>query len=132
MANKPTSIKIQVDGLSELQKALREAGGDDLKAALKEVNKEAAEVVAATARSRVPVRSGSLLSSLRTSATLKSGVIRIGKAKVPYAGPIHFGWPKRHIHPQPFLYDSLDARYSQVIKIYEDRIDKLLAQHFKG
>lgn len=126
MANKPTSIKIHVEGLKELQKDLRAAGGDDLKDALKAVNKEAAEVVANAARPRVPVLSGRLLGSLRTSSTLRTGVIRVGKAKIPYAGPIHFGWPKRNIQPQPFLYDALDARHDEVLDAYDAAVEKLI------
>jgi hypothetical protein len=31
-----------------------------------------------------------------------AAVVRAGRASVPYAGPIHWGWPSRHITAQPF------------------------------
>lgn len=128
MAKNPneTGFKIKVEGLATLQKELRQLGGDGMKDALKALNREAADTVADAARSRIPVRSGNLAATLRTSSTLRTGVVRIGKAKVPYAGPIHFGWPKRHIRPQPFMYDALDARYNEVVELYYDRLNKLI------
>ena len=50
---------------------------------------------------------------------------RLAKS-VPYAGVIHFGWPRHNIEPQPFLYDALDRRSDEVIKLYEDRITDLV------
>jgi hypothetical protein len=74
---------------------------------------------------RVPVRSGKLKSTMRVSASTRSGSVRAGgKRSAPYAGPIHFGWPNRPqlqrswyggpIRPNPFLYSALDARRSEV------------------
>ena len=78
------------------------------------------------ALSRVPRRSGRLAASIRSSATVKSGVVRAGGAKLPYAKPIHFGWPKHNISPQPFLYEALDARRSAVIDAYVERVAKIV------
>ena len=52
-----------------------------------------------------------------------------GRKAVPYAGPIHFGWPARNIEPQPFLYDALDDKADEVAHLYglgiEVLVDKL-------
>ena len=44
-----------------------------------------------------------------------------GGKEVPYAGPIHFGWPARRIKPQPFFYDAIDGRRDEI----KDRYEKL-------
>jgi hypothetical protein len=122
VANKPG---VQVEGLKGLVRALKRAGADDLLAALKSANAEAAKTVEETARPDVPSRSGKLVGSLRSSATPRAGVVRIGKASVPYAGPIHFGWPARNIAPRPFLYEALDQRADEILGLYHDRIERL-------
>jgi hypothetical protein len=116
---------VRVTGLKRLARELKKAGEslDDLKA----LNLEAASTVEDAARPDVPRRSGRLAASLRSSATPRAGVVRIGKASVPYAGPIHFGWRRRNIHPQPFLYDALGARRDEITRVYEDGLDEFLA-----
>jgi hypothetical protein len=48
---------------------------------------------------------------------------------VPYAGPIHFGWPARNIRPNPFIYQVLDSRRDEVLKLYERRIDEIITKY---
>lgn len=127
--------RIQVEGLKRLQRALKKAGADDLLAMLKEANTEAALSVESAARPNVPTRTGRLVGSLRSSGTARAGVVRIGKARVPYAGPVMFGWPSRPdkgrrwrggpIKPNPFLYDALDRRRAEVEALYLQRIERL-------
>lgn len=118
---------IEVVGSRELRKALRAAAGDldDLKAA----HAAAAAVVETRATAEVPRRSGRLASSIRSSGQAAGGVVRSGKASVPYAGPIHFGWRAHNIEPNPFLYDALDAKRAEVIETYETAIDKIKKTH---
>lgn len=118
--------QIKVQGLNGLIRGLKRAEAEDLLDKLKESNAEAARIVKDTAYPNVPVRSGNLAASLRSSATARAGVVRIGKAKVPYAGPIHFGWHRKHIAPNPFLYEAMDARIDEVTTAYWERVEKLL------
>lgn len=117
--------RIQVTGLKELTREIRKAGDKTLLEDLKDANRQSAKLVESAARPRVPVRSGKLVASLRSSGTLRAGVIRLGKANVPYAGPIHFGWPAHGIHPQPFLYEALESKAHEVEALYKDRIERL-------
>jgi hypothetical protein len=125
MSTKPG---IQVEGAKELRRDLKRAGDKELVDELKAAHREAAETVADAARPLVPVQSGKLLRSVRAGATATSGVVRAGKVAVPYAGPVHFGWPARHITPQPFLYDALDRRRDEVVGVYKDRIAALVGR----
>lgn len=96
------------------------------KSELKTLHGDAAKIVEQDALGRAPVRSGRLRESIRSSGTQKAGVVRAGFARVPYVGPIHFGWAKRNIRPQPFLYDAKDARRDEVVRSVEQGIDALI------
>jgi hypothetical protein len=99
---------------------------DDLKD-LREIHLAAAKIVEEVARERVPVRTGRLRRTIKASATRTRGVVSAGRnGIVPYAGPIHFGWPARNIEPQPFIYDALDARKDQIVRQYEERVGQLV------
>lgn len=93
---------------------------------LKTMHAEAAKLVQGDAARIVPVRSGTLRNTLRSTGTVKSGVVRAGFAKVPYAGPIHFGWPARNIRPNPFLYKAADARADDVVNLFDERVAALI------
>ena len=116
----------KVDGLKELQKEIRKTEDVELKKSLRLANKEAAQVVADQAKVEVPRRSGRLARSIGTQASQTSAFVKAGTAaRVPYAGPIHFGWPKRNIRPQPFLYEALDKRIGEVRRAYEKNLGKI-------
>ena len=115
--------RVQVEGLRELRKALKTAqkGYEDVKAA----GLEAAVPVEKQARVLVPKLTGALEGTIRSAGQASGAVVRAGFARVPYAGVIHFGWPGHNISPNPFLYDALDQRRSEVIKIYQERINTI-------
>ena len=122
-----TKPSITVEGAGDLRKALRkiEGGIADLKAA----HAESAVVVEKRAEQLVPYRTGTLAASIRSSGQAAGGVVRAGKASVPYAGVIHFGWKAHNIKPRPFLYDALDQRRNEVLDVYESRVGSLIHQH---
>ena len=122
-----TKPEIEVEGARQLKRALRQVEGGT--SDLKEIHAKAAKIVEGAALPLVPRRSGRLADTLRSSGIASGGVVRAGFAKVPYAGPIHFGWAARNISPQPFLYDALDARRGEVIAAYEDNVKKLIKKH---
>ncbi len=121
MAGKPV---VQVTGAKELRAALKHMGAD-LKD-LTRTNKAAAQPVAERAREIAPNVSGRLSGSTRATATRTQGLVAAGGSAVPYAGPIHFGWRARNISPQPFLYDALDQRKDEVVRVYEERVGELV------
>lgn len=92
---------VTVVGARELRKALKsvEGGLADLKA----THDKIAQIVVPVGRREAPRRTGRLAGSVRGSGTKTQAVVRAGGARLPYGGPIHWGWPKRHIKAQPFL-----------------------------
>jgi len=129
-ANPSDSVKIE--GLSKLQKDLRKLSTDALdlnKQEFLSTNKKVAEIIIDESKKYIPVRSGALAQSVRNASTKKSAKIRAGSVAVPYAGPIHFGWPSRGIRPNPFLYDAIDRRRDEVRERYVDLIDALTMKY---
>ena len=123
-----TGQKIQIDGLKETQAALR-AVSNDLKTEMKPTHLKAAEVIVEGAKRYVPVNTGRLAASIRAAATQTGGKVRAGSAAVPYAGPVHFGWPARRIKPQPFIYEAMDVRRQEVLDVYAERLSKIFIRY---
>ena len=117
--------RITVDGVKQLRSAMRKAQDADI-AELKAANAEGAAIVATQARFNVPVDTGALQASVRSSGTNAAGVVRAGFASVRYAGVIHFGWPEHGIEPDPYLFDAADQRMAQVVDQYVDQVNKIL------
>jgi len=100
---------VEVDGLRTLRRSLK-AAGLSLQD-LKDAHNEVAQLVVRAAAPHAPRRSGALVATDRGSGTQTAAVVRAGRAAVPYAGPIHWGWPARGIRAQPWLYDAaVDSR----------------------
>jgi hypothetical protein len=117
---------LEVEGGRRLRSTLRAAAGDleDLKS----VHETVSRMVAAAAKARAPHRSGRLAASGRGSRAAGMAVVRFGSARVPYAGPIHYGWPKRNITAQPFAVDAAHETEPAWTEVYLSELDKILAQ----
>lgn len=116
--------QVQVKGAKELRKQLK-AAGDDL-ADLKATHKKIAEIVEFDALQLAPVVTGGLVRSIRASGTQTSAIVRAGGARLPYAGPIHYGWPQRNITAQPFLLDAQSEKYEDWMQEYTQLVEKAL------
>ena len=128
----PSESGVKVSNLREINKALAAVGVP--KDAIKDAGKESGELVASEARSLAPVRTGALRNSIRVGATARgkitvlAGNNRTSKSAVPYANPIHWGWFKRHIRPQPFFVTALGYTRSEIYDNYFKQMEKLIMQ----
>lgn len=121
--------RIEVVGLARLRRTMRAAGVDV--GQIKELNRAAAAVAAPDVTGRTPVgppTGGHLRDTVRVGATGKAGVIRIGNKGKPYAGPVHWGWPKRNIRPNPWAADAARAAEPAWTEVYVRGIETILAQ----
>lgn len=121
------NIGIEVQG-RELRRALR-ATGNDVRGDLKGIHAKSARLVEDQSRLEVPLLSGTLRDTIRSSGQQTKGVVRAGYASVPYAGPIHFGWAAHGIAPQPFIYEAMDERREEVIDAYENAVRDAARKH---
>lgn len=118
------AIEVRLDGGRQLRAGLAgiEGGLEDLKAA----NKEAAGIAAGGAVKRVPVVSNKLAGTIRAAGTKTAGIVRVGTKRVPYAGPINYGWPGRNIAPSFFLNDGAQATEPRWIPVYMKHLEELV------
>ena len=116
--------EVKIEGLAKVRRQLKNLSSDvDYRAQeFLPVNKTIADAVAGDSKNYVPILTGTLSGTIRALASKTSARVRAGSKAVPYAGPIHFGWPARFIRPQPFIYDAIDKRRGEI----KDRYDKLV------
>lgn len=120
-------LSVQVEGLRELVRDLERAGVDldDLKDAIGRISAEGAE----TAQGHTPRRSGKLAGTVRGNRAKNKAQVTIGTARVPYAGPIIFGWPKRGIRPAHTI-DRTDAvMVHRAPQILDDELGRIFAKY---
>lgn len=117
-------LRQELKGAAQLRRTLK-AAGDDL-ADLTAANTRAAKVVEEATLGLVPIDSGWLASTIRSSGTKTAGTVRAGNASAPYAGPIHWGWPARNIPANPFAADAAKLTEAVWGAIYTEAVDKAL------
>lgn len=123
MAKRPA---IEVEGARELKRIIRKLNKQELRDEMKEANFNAASIIADEAADRAPKRTGRLANSIRANKAVAYGAVKAGSAaRVPYAGPIHYGWSARGIQAQPFIHEAIDARLGKAREGYEEAIRKL-------
>jgi hypothetical protein len=121
---------IKVKNFKEVRAALRNVGVP--KEAVKDAARSSAKLVQNEAITLVPVRTGKLRDSIRIGAyangkiTLQAGNNRKTRSGVPYANPIHWGWFKRNIKPQPFFSKALGYTRAEIFRNYFSQLDKLI------
>lgn len=98
---------------------------------ISDAGKKSAEITKNAALPLIPVRSGRLRKSVKVKATMKGGVsIKAGNENtIPYANPIHWGWFRRNIKPQPFFVKALGITRDEVFQTYYAQMDQLLIKH---
>lgn len=117
---------IRVEGAANLRRTLRRAG-DDL-ADLKEAHGAAAAIAGSRARGTAPRRSGRLAANVRWSGAAATATVRVGSSTVPYANPIHWGWPKRGIAARPWVSEAARDTEHQWTAVYEAAVERILAR----
>lgn len=119
-------MTVQVEGLARLNRTLTKFGTDmqNLKAAHVRV----AQYVIAAAKPTAPRRTGRLAGDMRAANTKNKAAVYVGRASIPYAGPIHYGWPARNITAQPWLLTTIHNTEPAWLSMYMTEVDHALAQ----
>ena len=118
----PPTIKIE--GLTELRREVRQAKEKTANNALRDAHRSIAKIVAADAADRAPKRSGRLSRSVKGTGSTRDATIKAGTAsRVPYANVIHFGWPRRNIGANLFMFDAVEAKADEIRDSFEEIAD---------
>lgn len=110
-------VGFEIEGIDKMRRALIKLD-DAARADFKQAGFDAANIVVDEAKRLVPKRTGALGQSIRANKVVSGAKVSAGRKSVPYAGAIHFGWAKRNIRPNPFLYDAADRRVNEVMDAY--------------
>lgn len=125
--------RLRVDGARELRASLKEAGRGVQD--LKDAHRKVADVVAQEARPYAPVgppEGGHIKDTVRTSGTASAAIVRIGRARNPYGGPIHWGWRDHGIKPNPWVYDAAKRTAPEWFDIYATAVQKIIDETVEG
>lgn len=119
-------IGVQVDGLSRLIRDLERLGVEvsDLKEAMGRV---ATEVMPDYQR-HVPRVTGALVGDFRAAKAKGRARLLVGRARVPYAGPVNYGWSARNIKPANFVAKGDAAAAPKASNSLEREISQLISQ----
>jgi hypothetical protein len=116
---------VKVTNLREVSRALRNVGAP---------REDSAQAVVREAIQLVPVKTGKLRESIRVGAyangriTLQAGNNRKALSGVPYANPIHWGWFKRNIMPNPFFSKALGYTREEIFTNYFEQMGALIVK----
>jgi hypothetical protein len=141
---------VRIEGAAELSRAFRAAGGSvrDLSGAYREV---ARTLLPPAQRDAPRGPTGRLAGSTRGLGQRTRAILAAGSARVPYAGPIHFGNPSTKTYPahksgakrstgtlgviraNPWLYRTADHRRAEVVDAFDKNVGAVLrAQGLTG
>lgn len=125
--------QIKITGFRELMQALRKAtSGSELDKALARAGAQwLDDSLIPKMRSAAPKLTGALARSVRAAKSTRAVSLRVGsEVRVPYAGPINFGWPARNIKAQEFIYSTIGRQGDDWERSYIDVLDDFLSEAF--
>jgi hypothetical protein len=113
---------VRVEGLTRTVRALQTYGVqiDDLK----DVMSGIAELGAQLAGRYAPHRTGRLAGTVRGNRAKAKAVVTAGRARVPYAGAINYGWRARGIRPALFMQRADAELAPRAIEMLQDGLDQ--------
>lgn len=126
-------VGVKVVGLSALQKDIKRFDPELQKELKKEAKEALSGIVKPVAERLAPKVSGTLAGNIRVLSAATRASLAVGsKARVPYAGPIHWGWKRRGIAPNPFLQTAAYDSTEKIERAYFKTVDTLLNRVFDG
>ncbi len=121
MAGRPG---VQVVGAAKLRRELKRAGLSVQD--LKDAHRKIAEDVAKEAEPNAPRRTGRLAGTVRAAGTASASIVRVGRATVPYAGPIHWGHKSRGITAQPWISEAAESEFDHAQDVVLDALQAII------
>jgi hypothetical protein len=119
-----SAIGVKVEGLNQIVRGLQSMGVEveDLRDAFGRIAEEVKpDYVAAT-----PRKTGRLAGDYRASKTKGKANLYVGRASIPYAGPINYGWPARNIAASNFVARGDETAAPKASASLEEEISALI------
>ena len=118
---------VHVEGLRDKVRALEAAGVEveELKEVMGGIAAEAAEILAGF----IPTDTGRLRGTVRPNKAKGSAVVTVGRASVPYAGPIIYGWPKRNIRSTDAIEQTDRIMETKAVEMLEAGFQTIMERH---
>lgn len=107
--------RFRVEGLRRTVRQLEQVGADAQD--MRDLMHEIGNIVVQAAGP--PVLTGKLAGTMRAGRGKTKAVVRVGGARAPYAGVIHYGWPAHNIAPQPFVTEALQGERADIFAALE-------------
>jgi hypothetical protein len=120
-------VAVHIQGLRDITRAMEKAGVEVEE--LKEVMGGVAAEAAQTMQRYVPTRTGALRASVRGNKAKGKAVVTAGKARVPYAGPIQYGWRARGIRPAMYVERTDSVMDTRAPEMLEDGWARIAERH---
>lgn len=119
---------VRITGAKQLRLTLKKAGADLQD--LKQVHQKVAAVVVPIAAATAPFGPAPthIRDTVRAGATQRAAIVRVGKKSLPYAGAIHYGWYKRGIKANPWVYQAAKSTEQKWTGIYTTGVTKIIDQ----
>lgn len=136
--------RIEVVGLRDFRRDLGRVG-PEYRRMVRQINLDAAEVVAKEARRRAPRgphegggRVVPLWTNIRALASQTRGQVATGSARAPHGPVYEFGGTiRRHasssrtqVRAQPYMYPALDAKADEVVEVFAEGVDRVTRRAF--
>lgn len=130
---------IRVQGLRELQQALRRID-KNVEKELKNSLREAAKVVAEATAQKVPKRTGRAAASVKPRSTGRGASIALGGSRAPYYPWLDFGGSTKvpgagnrvqrdRVQGGRYLYPALTEKNAEVLEIVDEAMERLAERH---
>ena len=120
------SVGFHVEGLSAVVRHLREIGFEveDLKDAFSSIADEGARQASRFA----PRLTGRLAGDIRGNRAKSKAVVTAGRASVPWAAPINYGWAKHNISPAGFMQKADQAMQPYALRRLEQELNQQITK----
>jgi hypothetical protein len=125
-------VTVGVLGLAALRRdiaRLTESSSSPLLEGLRRAGLAAAEPVAAATRAALPRFSGTLAGDVRVTASRTGATARMGRGRVPYAGPVEFGgYPgdREYLARGRYMFPAAQALAEASARAYSDQVARVL------
>lgn len=120
---------------AEIEKLVKDIAGDPRKAgeAIKEVARDAADVIRVEAKSRAPVATGELKRAIfadRGDKSKPSAIVGVNHEIAPHGQLVEFGHAGPHpAGPKPFMRPAIESNRARVRQIFADGIAKIVRNY---